>query len=511
MTRVLIPNKIVKRINHIFIRLNVLTHTKKIVKKVSPTAKNGLKTVLFSTFTLLFFSNAIAKPLNSDPAWSKQVFENGFTLYSTQATQRPNDPVELRLVISAGTLLESLDEKGALTTLLSSNIAKQKGTLEYFSADSQPLVTLGYDEVIISMKVRENGSNESVKSAIQMMNQLISFDENTIIEQPISKIEQSHLMVTKPLNPRDTFWLNRIHDSVLVGAEPSLESFLLEREKIEKFHSSWITPDAMKLFVAGKIDNRILTEEINKSFAKLTGVRGKNAPVAVLQPLRGGAILATVKEDSVTLKPALEHPIISLYWDSQWQPIKSSRALEKWWEMELAREAIFTRINKELGVENNDKLKLNIDCNVAFQRQLCGIGISYPQNELLNKFQVFLNQLVVLEEKGITDEEFKKLINLKTEALANLFATYAKTELSTLIDNKIQAEQNGIQDISLEDYQQLRQAYLGSVSKESINLAISKFLSQEATILIRENEDSDALDPAVFLQKYQSTLFPNSK
>lgn len=96
----------------------------------------------------------------------------------------------------------------------------------------------------------------------------------------------------------------------------------------------------MTLIVVGNIDARSVAEQINKTFGTLKGKRETPAPVPTLSPLRA--------ESVSIMTDAVRQDRLSIMWDTPWQPIRESVALLRYWQADLAREALFWHIQQEL-------------------------------------------------------------------------------------------------------------------------------------------------------------------
>lgn len=450
-----------------------------------------------------------AKPLNADPAWQTQKLENGLSWQLLQATHRPSDPIEIRFVLNTGSLTETLTEKGFLFSLFKAALLQENGLpliqLNQFNQSTQdnpqPVITIGHDSTIITLRVANN-QPDALKSAVSLLGGLVK--QNSISTDLLSKSLDENaalLIATRPQNSQDGFWLSRIKNSSLVGFDPVITSPAnIELDKLDEYYQRWLTPDAMNLYIVGKVDARVLSDAINKSFGDLSGTRQKPAPSAILQPLESGTMIFA--------QDGLDQTILSLYWDSSWNNLSASKDLEKSWLMELAREAIFTRVSEKLSIKGNEKQKLSFECSVLFQRQLCGLNFSHLSANIAPQFNKISIELLDLKETGIKDEELKSILTAKNEELANLFATYAHTELSKLIDNRIHSQQNGIVDISLEQYQQLRQNFLSKLTLDEINDAIEAFLSRPATLVARQPLGEKEIDVEGIYQKYIELIHP---
>ncbi len=84
-----------------------------------------------------------------------------------------------------------------------------------------------------------------------------------------------------------------------------------------------------------------MAEQISKTFGELKGKRETPTPVATLSPLPRQAV--SLMSESVT------QDRLSIMWDSAWQPIRESAALERYWRADLAREALFWHIQQNAG------------------------------------------------------------------------------------------------------------------------------------------------------------------
>lgn len=118
------------------------------------------------------------------------------------------------------------------------------------------------------------------------------------------------------------------------------------------------TPDAMTLIVVGNIDARSVAEQINKTFGTLKGKRETPALVPTLSPLRA--------ESVSIMTDAVRQDRLSIMWDTPWQPIRESAALLRYWQADLAREALFWHIQQELTKNNAKDIGLGFDCGFCF-------------------------------------------------------------------------------------------------------------------------------------------------
>ncbi|MGR6438042.1 hypothetical protein ACU42Y_00255 [Proteus mirabilis] len=74
-------------------------------------------------------------------------------------------------------------------------------------------------------------------------------------------------------------------------------------------------------------------------------------------------------------------------------------------------------------------------------------------------------ELGELRNQGVSDELYQDLLQEKQIQLTQLFARYAKTSTSILINQRLLSQQSNIIDIPPEQYQRLRQAFLAGLTK----------------------------------------------
>lgn len=162
----------------------------------------------------------------------------------------------------------------------------------------------------------------------------------------------------------------------------------------------------MTLIVVGNVDSRSVAEQINKTFGELKGKRETPAAVPTLAPLPTTPVsimTKTVRQDK-----------LSIMWDSPWQPIRDSVALQRYWRDDLAREALFWHVQQSLSRSNAKDVNLGFDCRVLYQRAQCAINIESPGNKLNANLTAVSRELAKVRDNGLPEEEFDALIAQKT-------------------------------------------------------------------------------------------------
>ncbi|MEH0876447.1 pitrilysin family protein [Pectobacterium cacticida] len=474
----------------------------------------GTKKALFVGGLLLaIIGNVQAEALKPDPAWQQGKLDNGFAWQLLTTPQRPGDRVELRLVVNAGSLLENAQQVGfahflsrlALVSGETSSTAQIPSLWgpEANRARELPPAMVSYDFTSYNLSL-PNNRPELLKDALTWLAEragLMTFDEKNL--QAALKVTK--LVGTFPSNPQDPSWRYRLKGSPLLAHDPAQDVKLpLNGEQLQQFYKTWYTPDAMTLYIVGHVDSRSVIEQIGKAFSTLEGKREAPAPVPTLGPLPSQPI--SLMNDRV------RQDTLSLIWDAPWHPIHESQALMRYWLGDIAREAMFWRLQQAL---ENSPLKgnnLRFDCNVFYSRSQCAIHLDVPNNESVESGVTFMaRELAMLREKGLTQPEFDTLIARKTDELNKLFATYARTSTDILMEQRLRSQQNGVVDIAPEQYQTLRRHYLSTLTLAMLNQELHQQLVQDTSLMLIQQPGEPEVNMAALLETYNRTMAPPSE
>ncbi|PDO89163.1 M16 family metallopeptidase [Kosakonia pseudosacchari] len=426
-----------------------------------------------------------ADALQPDPAWQQGTLANGFQWQVLATPQRPSDRIEIRLSIDTGSLAESSQQSG-FSHFIPRVALTHSGRLEPSQVRSlwqqgidpkrplpPALVSYEYTQYNLSFP---NNRSDLLKEALVYLADAAG--NLTITPETVNHALASNDMVaTWPGDTKDSWWRYRLKGSPLLGHDPAgTLKEPVDAAQLKGFYEKWYTPDAMTLIVVGNVDSRAIAEQIGKTFGELKGKRQTPAPVATLSPL---------PRQSVSLMTeGVSQDRLSIMWDSAWQPIRESAALERYWRADLAREALFWHIQQNLSKNNAKEIGLGFDCRVLFQRAQCAINVDSPNDKLNTNVGVIARELAKVREKGLPEEEFKALIAQKNLELQKLFATYARASTDILISQRMRSLQNQVVDIAPEQYQKLRQTFLNNLTPEMLNQDLHQQLSQDMALVL---------------------------
>ncbi len=255
-----------------------------------------MRSILFIIlFVLPFLSPAqeinlegqINEELPVDPNVRKGTLENGLTYYIRQ-NEKPEDKVELRLVVNVGSMMENEDQQGLAHFLEhmafngTKNFAKNE-LVNYlqtvgvkFGADLNAYTS--FDETVYILPIPSD-DEEILDKGIQVLEDWAS--NITLSAEEIDKergvvIEEWRLGQGAGQRMRDEwfpvmFKNSRYAERLPIGKKEILESF--DYETLRKFYKDWYRPDLMAVVAVGDIDPDAMEKKIRERFGKL-----KNPP-----------------------------------------------------------------------------------------------------------------------------------------------------------------------------------------------------------------------------------------
>ncbi|WP_409309256.1 M16 family metallopeptidase [Pectobacterium sp. B1J-3] len=457
-------------------------------------------------------SNVQAEALQPDPAWQQGKLDNGFTWQLLATPQRPGDRVELRLVVNTGSLVENAQQIGfahflprlALAPGETLSAAQSPSMWIQDNNGTRPLppVVTSYDFTSYNLSL-PNNRPELLKEALGWLAETAG--QITINDKSIqTALSIPDPVTTFPLNPQDPGWRYRLKGSALLAHDPAQDVKLpLSSEPLQQFYKAWYTPDAMTLYIVGHVDNRGIVDQINKAFSTLQGKRDVPAPMPTLSPFPPQAISLMNKD--------VQQDTLSLVWDTPWHPIRESQALARYWQSDLAREALFWHLKQALAKRAQSDNNLRFDCNVFYSRAQCAIHLEVPNSDSVAPNLISLAQeLAALRDNGLTQQAFDELVARKTDELSKLFATYARTGTDILMSQRLRSQQNGVVDISPEQYQTLRQAYLSALTLDMLNQELHQQLSQEATLMLVQQQGEPEANMKDLQAVYDRIMMPKA-
>lgn len=256
------------------------------------------KPTRFLTLLLLFIvslvhaqesaiTGSLDTPLPTDPEVIMGKLSNGLTYYIRQ-NEKPEDKVELRLVVNVGSMMEDEDQLGLAHFVEhmafngSKNFEKNE-LVSYlqsvgvkFGADLNAYTS--FDETVYILPVPSDDEEILDKGLLVLEDWAhnISFTDEEIDKERGVVIEEWRLGRGANQRMRDEWFPVMFQDSryaerLPIGKKEVLESF--DYETIRKFYKDWYRPDLMSVIAVGDIDPIVMEKKIKEQFGKIKAVK----------------------------------------------------------------------------------------------------------------------------------------------------------------------------------------------------------------------------------------------
>lgn len=249
------------------------------------------------------------------PQLTKGKLANGLTYY-IQKNAKPEQKVELRLVIKAGSVLEDEDQQGLAhfvehMAFNGSAHFKKNELVSFlesigvkFGADLNAYTS--FDETVYILPIPTDKPDNLEKGMLVLSDwaQGLSFVHAEIDKERGVIIEEARLgkgaadRIRKQILP-SVLHGSRYADRLPIGKEDLLKSF--KYDAVKRFYRDWYRPDLMAVVMVGDVETQAAKAMIEKHFSGLRNPEKKRARIDVTIPLRntGAALVALDKEANI--------------------------------------------------------------------------------------------------------------------------------------------------------------------------------------------------------------------
>ncbi len=230
-----------------------------------------------------FNFNDLTQKIPLDPKIRVGQLENGLTYY-IKYNQRPENKVELRLAVDAGSLLEDDDQLGLahFTEHMAFNGSEHFEKNELLDYVQSVGVKFGahinaytsFDETVYMLPIASD-SAEILENAFLILEDWangLSFDNEEIDKERGVVVEEWRLRQGAQRRMLDK-WLpvllkdSRYADRLPIGTKEILENF--DYDVVKRFYNDWYRPDLMAVAVVGDVDVDEMEQKIKDHFADI--------------------------------------------------------------------------------------------------------------------------------------------------------------------------------------------------------------------------------------------------
>ncbi|SMO38957.1 zinc protease [Saccharicrinis carchari] len=271
-------------------------------------------------FALFFAHEAKAQsidptPIPLNPAVIKKTLPNGFT-YFLQHNSIPQKQVQMRMVIKAGSILETEEQRGFAHFLehMVFNGSKHfpdNSLIDYlqsigveFGADLNAYT--GYDETVYMLPL-PNAQKETLDKAFYFFGDLLSgLTLNTADIDSERDIILEEWRTTIGLSERlkQAMYPLLYHDSRYLHRRPIGRMEVVTKqgndEELRKFYRSWYRPDLATLIVVGNFDQENMEQRIQATFGHLQNPENAPERKYYTLPKHSHTLVKIIKDKEIT-------------------------------------------------------------------------------------------------------------------------------------------------------------------------------------------------------------------
>jgi zinc protease len=252
-------------------------------------------------------------PLN--PTVIKKTLPNGFTYY-LQHNDNPDKQILFRMIIKAGSILETEEQRGFAHFLehMVFNGSKHfpgNSLIDYLQSIGVEFGTdinayTGYDETVYMLPM-PNGEKETLDKAFLFFEDLLSgLSLNTEDIDSERKIILEEWRTTIGLSQRqkDAMYPMLYHDSRYLHRRPiglmEVVTKIGNDEELRKFYRSWYRPDLSTLVVVGDFDQADVEKRITDAFASMEVDEDAPERIRYTVPMHDNTMVKVIKDKELT-------------------------------------------------------------------------------------------------------------------------------------------------------------------------------------------------------------------
>lgn len=440
----------------------------------------------------------------TDPNVKIGKLENGLTYY-IRNNGKPEDKVELRLAINAGSILENDDQQGLAHFVEHMNFNgttnfEKNELVDYlqsigvkFGADLNAYT--GFDETVYILPIPSDNP-ETLEKGFQiledwahnalMTNEAIDGERGVVMEEYRLGLGPDKRMMTEYL-PK-LMYGSQYAERLPIGKKEVIEE--ADYETIRNFYRDWYRPDLMAVVAVGDLDPEVMEQKIKDHFSKLK-------PVA--QP----------RERKVFEVPNHEETFVAIASDKE-SPFSQVQVYYK--DRKDAKDIVTTNDYREQLVQNlfsrmiNNRLsELRNDPNPPFTYGFSNYGGTYARSknayrsvamsgagEQLKALRALLEENERVKRYGFNPGEMERA---KKEYIAQLERQYKdrdKQESGRIVGAYVSHYLSNSPIPGIEWVSQFARSTLPTIKLEEINELIKDFLHEDNRVIILtgpENEE----------------------
>jgi len=467
-----------------------------------------VKTQLIAAFALMLIPLfGLAQDLPIDPSVRIGKLDNGFTYY-LKSNPKPENRVEFRLAVKAGSTLEDDDQQGLahFTEHMLFNGTKnfqknelidflQKMGLE-FGGDLNAYTSFDETVYILPIPTEDPGNIDDALLVLSDWSDNATFENEEIDKERGVVMEEWRLRLGAYERMRQQIWPvtlagSRYAERLPIGKPEIIENF--EYDAAKRYYRDWYRPDLMAIIAVGDFDVDEMETKIKENFGKIEKRENPRERVEYGKPDFEGTRVAIASDDEATGNTINVNFITPGTLES-----KTGKAS---FRTGLLRGLYASMINQRLN-------ELTQEADPPFQFSFSSYGSSYGKDKYEytiyvsvkeDQFEEGLRAAVRENERvrryGFTEGEFERAKSSYRNSYERSVKEADKQESWRIISRYVNHFLNGGNLLNEEQQLQYLDELLGGIQLEEINDLINGWISRDnRTIeIMAKSENADAI------------------
>lgn len=438
----------------------------------------------------------------SDPNWVSGELENGLR-YFIRPNGKPENRLEIRLVVNAGSILEADDQQGLAHFLEHSafngtrNFEKQE-MVDYleslgmvFGPDLNAYTS--FDETVYKLRVPTE-NQETVEKAFLILSdwagEITNSDEALDGERGVV-IEEWRGSRGADARLRDLqfpvmFAGSQYAVRLPIGTLEVLENFDFDR--LRDFYRDWYRPDLISVVAVGDLDVEKTRELIEKYFSELKGPENPPERVDYLHPEHKKTLVGVFTD------PELTSSEITLMWKRLPNPVRNEADYIEDLKSFLAADMLTQRLT-ELTQQPDAPFLQGGSYQGGYTRGgdvfLLYGAVKDQEGAHLKAAKTLLTEAWRVKQHGFTQAELDRALSRIIRSLEKSFAERNNTESDTLANEIIRHALTGEYVPGIERELEVNQKVLADINLEELQSLVVTWMTDDNRVIMASGPSRD--------------------
>ncbi len=468
--------------------------------------KNSIK--IFMMFVLVGFigysqAPEISQKLKLDESVRTGVLKNGMTYY-IKNNQKPENEVTLRLVIKAGSILETDKQLGLAHFMEHMNFNGTKRFPENELVDYLQSIGVkfgndlnaytSFDETVYFLPIPLDNPDNLPKA----MDIMEDWAFNAVLEpEQIDKergvvLEELRLGLGAQERMRKKYFDKLLYNSryaerLPIGTKEVLENF--EYQELIDFYEDWYRPDMMAFIAVGDIDVDKMEKDIKKRFSKYKNPKKEKERKEYGVPNHQETFVAVATDKEAT------SPQVSIYYKNpkEREPVTTYGLAKEQIKSQLFSTMLNNRLD-EIANSPNPPFTFGFSYygGVVNDKKMAFTSFAVPtNNNQLKALEVLLEENARVKKHGFTTGEFERAKKEIIKRQENQYKEREKTESNRYVGQLQQQFLSGDIYTGIEWDYQFTQEMLPKIKLEDLNQMIDDYIRKDSRVVVFTGPEYD--------------------